>query len=289
MVIRGTRHRLLRHGWVLLIALLLPIIAPRLPVGASLTAAAPGAPVISAVIQGAPLENPAPVGPALTVMAASGATVESLAASYDRNTAAIRWANGFVPGAEPQPGTPVLLPPGPGALVKVVGGELPSQFAQDLGLAPSALLAYNLIEANAPLESGTYLQVPLADAPQGALNSAAFVPEEPGIPEVLPSQGSDSFPYGECTYYVATRRAIAWSGNADQWWANAQPYRPEGHVPVAGAVALFDYWPDGHVSYVDYVNADGSFVISEMNYAGWGRIDQRTVSPTDPNIVGFIY
>ena len=37
MAIRGLRHRLLRHAWVLLIALLLPVIAPRLPVGASLT------------------------------------------------------------------------------------------------------------------------------------------------------------------------------------------------------------------------------------------------------------
>jgi surface antigen len=43
------------------------------------------------------------------------------------------------------------------------------------------------------------------------------------------------------------------------------------------------------VAFVDSVNANGSFVISEMNYDGWGRTDQRTVQAGDPSIVGFIY
>jgi surface antigen len=30
-------------------------------------------------------------------------------------------------------------------------------------------------------------------------------------------------------------------------------------------------------------------VISEMNYDGWGNVDQRTIAATDPTIVGFIY
>ena len=46
--------RLLRHGWVLLIALLLPVIAPRLPIAASLTSAAPTTAVLNAVIEGTP-------------------------------------------------------------------------------------------------------------------------------------------------------------------------------------------------------------------------------------------
>jgi surface antigen len=288
MVIRGLRVRLLRHAWVLLIALLLPVIAPRLPVGASATQ--PTAQVLNAVIEGTPAQASPPAGPALTVIAPAGATVASLAASYDRNAAAITWANDLLPGSAPQAGNAVLLPPGPGALVEVQAGELPSQFALDLGIAPSVLLAYNMLQANVPLAAGTYLQVPLDSAPQGALNSAAFVPEAAGVPEVPPeATNGDSFPYGECTYYVATLRSISWSGNADEWWVNAQPYRPEGDVPVAGAIAVFDYAPDGHVGYVESVNADGSFVVSEMNYSGWGHVDQRTISPGDPNVVGFIY
>jgi surface antigen len=292
MAIRGLRHRLLRHAWVLLIALLLPVIAPRLPVGASLTSAVPSAQVLNAVIEVAPADATAPPGPALTVMAPAGATAASLAASYDRNAASIIWANDFGPGVEPQAGSPVLLPPGPGALVLVQSGELPSQFAAGLGIDPSVLLAYNVLQEDAPLAGGTYLQVPLAQAPQGALNPAAFVPEAAGVPEVAPSHGGDSFPYGECTYYVATRRAITWAGNAGQWWQNARWSRPEGEVPIAGAVAVFEgagYAYDGHVAFVDRVNADGSFLISEMNYDGWGVTDQRTIQANDPSIVGFIY
>jgi surface antigen len=201
------------------------------------------------------------------------------------------WANDFVPGTQPRAGSQVLLPPGPGALVKVGAGELPSEFAESLGLDPSVLLAYNVLQADVPLAAGTYLQVPLASAPQGALNAAAFVPEAPGVPEVPPGPvNADSFPYGYCTYYVATLRNVPWSGNAYSWWVNARPYRPEGDIPVAGAIAVFDDWPDGHVGYVESVNADGSFVISEMNYdGGWGSVDTRTISPTDPLLVGFIY
>jgi hypothetical protein len=292
MVIRGLRHRLLRHAWVLLIAFLLPVIAPQLPVGASLKSAPPSAAVLNAVIEGTPPQASAPAGPALTVQAPAGATVDSLASGYGRNAAAVSWANGLSPDAALQAGSPVLLPPGPGALVLVTGGELPSEFAQGLGLSPSVLLGYNVLQANVPLAAGTYLQVPLASAPQGALNAEAFIPESPGIPEVAPSHGADSFPYGECTYYVAMRRDITWSGNAGEWRVNARPYRPEGDIAVAGAIVVFEgpgYSYDGHVGYVDSVNPNGSFVISEMNYDGWGNVDQRTIAATDPTIVGFIY
>lgn len=288
--IRSLRHRLLRHAWVLLIALLLPVIAPRLPVGASLTSAAPGGQIVTAVIGGVPPGAAVPVGPALTVMAPDGATVASLAAQYQRDAAAIRWANNLGPADEPQPGSTVLLPPGPGALVEVKAGELPSQLAASLHLTSSVLLAYNVLQADSPLPGGTYLQVPLSSAPPGALNSEAFVPMAVGIPEVAASQGEDSFPYGQCTYYVATRRAVTWAGNAGRWWENARPYRPEGNVPVAGSIAVFDYWPVGHVAYVESVNPDGSFVVSEMNYGGrWGRVDQRTIAASDPSLIGFIY
>jgi hypothetical protein len=203
--------------------------------------------VLNAVIEGAPGDQTVPTGPALTVMAPAGATVDSLAASYDRNPASITWANGFGPGVEPQAGSPVLLPPGPGALVRAQNGELPSQFAVALGIDPTVLLAYNVLQEDTPLAGGSYLQVPLADAPQGSLNPAAFVPTSAGTPEVPPSHGAV--------------------------------------VVFAGP----DYSYDGHVAFVDGVNADGSFVIQEMNYDGWGRVDQRTIPAGDPSIVGFIY
>ncbi|MGA8014529.1 MAG: CHAP domain-containing protein [Candidatus Dormiibacterota bacterium] len=266
------------------------MIAPRLPSShTSLASAVGGSVPLDAVIEGGPPDPPTPLGAALTVIAPAGASAASLAAQYKRDAAAIEWANGLVDGTDPAPGSEVLLPPGPGALVEVQPGELPSQFAERVHIDPTTLLAYNMLEADTPLANGSYLQVPLGSAPAGALNSAAFLPEAPGIPEVAPSRSRDAFPYGECTYYVATQRAITWAGNADRWLQNAKDIRPEGDVPVAGAVAVFNYWPLGHVAFVEQVNPDGSFVISEMNYEGRGRVDQRTIPPHDPSVVGFIY
>jgi surface antigen len=284
------RHRLLRHGWVLLVAFLLTLAAPRLPGVGGHVSPARGSAVVDAVIVTPPTDPPDPLGPALTVMAPAGATAVSLATRYHRDAAAIIWANGLVAGTNPKPGAEVLVPPGPGALVEVRPGELPSRFAARLHLAAPTLLAYNLLESDTPRPAGSYLQVPLAAAPAGSLNSAAFVPETEGVPEVPPSQPRNAgFPYGQCTYWVATKRAVTWGGNAIDWWPNARGIRPEGHVPVAGAVAVFDYWPIGHVAFVESVSPDGSFVISEMNYGWWGHVDQRTIAPTDPSLVGFIY
>jgi len=284
----GLRHRVLRHAWVVLIAFVLPFVAPRLPAAASPPPLPEGSEVISAVID-VPPPDPPPPGPALTVIAPQGATEASLAAEYGRDASAIQWANDLVAGSAPSPGSEVLLPPGPGALVEVLPGETPSQFASRLHLDPTTVLAYNLLDADTPLPAGTYLQVPISSAPMGALNSAAFIPEAAGVPEVPPSHGHDGFPYGQCTYYVAGRVDVSWSGNADAWWENARGLRPEGDVPVAGAIAVFDYWPLGHVALVTQVNLDGSFQIEEMNYGGWARIDSRTISDSDPSLVGFIY
>ena len=98
------------------------------------------------------------------------------------------------------------------------------------------------------------------------------------------------FSYGYCTWYVANRRYVPWYGNAIDWWPNAAAYGyPEGHTPVPGAIMVSMESPIGHVAYVESVNGDGSFVVSEMNWSGWNVIDYRTVRPGQVPVVGFIY
>ena len=65
----------------------------------------------------------------------------------------------------------------------------------------------------------------------------------------------------------------------------------EGRLPVAGAIVVF--WPgvggvspEGHVAYVEAVGPaegipTGSFKLSEMNFAGWNRVDYRVISDAD--------
>jgi surface antigen len=122
--------------------------------------------------------------------------------------------------------------------------------------------------------------------------------------EAGPHVGSGScgnhFAYGFCTYYVATRRCVPWLGNASSWYIAAREMGyQEGRTPVAGAIVVF--WPgvdgvspEGHVAYVEAVGPAegipaGDFKLSEMNYAGWNRVDYRVISNTSGDIEGFIY
>ncbi|HEV7677302.1 MAG TPA: CHAP domain-containing protein [Candidatus Dormibacteraeota bacterium] len=120
----------------------------------------------------------------------------------------------------------------------------------------------------------------------------------PGPTVASSSPCGNHFAYGYCTYYVASRRCIPWFGNAWEWWGNAPAYGyAEGHVPQRGAVAVWGRGgssPDGHVAYVEAVGPDngvppGHFLISEMNYNGWNRVNQRVVANNAPGLLGFIY
>jgi surface antigen len=124
--------------------------------------------------------------------------------------------------------------------------------------------------------------------------SAASVPSAARGPA---SGTADGFSYGYCTWWVAQKRYIPWRGNAAEWWWNARPFGfAEGATPRVGAVMVMGVSgtsPQGHVAYVESVNPDGSFVVSEMNWwgvagGGWNRVDYRTVTSMR-GILGFIY
>jgi surface antigen len=111
------------------------------------------------------------------------------------------------------------------------------------------------------------------------------------------SGAANGFYYGYCTWWVAHRRYIPWRGNAYQWSWNARAFGfAEGPTPRAGAVMVLGISgtsPQGHVAYVESVNANGSFLVSEMNWwgvpgGGWNRVDYRTVTSMQ-GILGFIY
>jgi hypothetical protein len=121
-------------------------------------------------------------------------------------------------------------------------------------------------------------------------------PPESRVVGPLWGAGSN-FAYGYCTWWVAHKRDIPWQGNAAQWWWNARPFGfVEGATPRVGAILVMGYsatTPGGHVAYVESVNPNGSFVVSEMNWwgvpgGGWDRVDYRTVTSM-ANVLGFIY
>lgn len=82
-----------------------------------------------------------------------------------------------------------------------------------------------------------------------------------------------------CTDYVQSKRPdVPIYGNAGYNWISAAQAdgKATGSAPRAGAVAV----TNGHVAYVESVNSDGSYTVSEM---GWnyqaGSYNKRTVQP----------
>jgi surface antigen len=296
----AVRERFLRHGFVVMAALTLPMLVPHavshLPSLPALASAGDDASRSGATIERGASAPSIPQRPAQTIVVNKGDTLAALAASFHADAAAMRWANQLPEDSEPATGAALLVPPGPGALVQVRANEKPSSFAARLGLDPRIILDYNALRADTPQAAGSWLQIPAQAAGGEAIASGWVVPNannRPAVPAAEYQHGGSSnsgFPWGQCTYYVSTKRHVSWNGDAWMWYRNARGAgRPEGHTPVAGAiVVMWGSWV-GHVAYVEKVNPDGSFVISEMNVRGLGVYDTRTVTSSSIDLIGFIY
>ena len=161
---------------------------------------------------------------------------------------------------------------------------------QFLAVVANRDIAFN--NANGPVRA---IEQQIAD-----IDNEIAALESPGGTVNGGSSCGNRFAFGQCTWYVATRRCIPWIGNADQWYYNAAAMGfQEGHQPEVGAVVVF--WPGGdgassvgHVAYVEAVGPAsgvpaGYFKQSEMNYAGWDRVSYRILPNNSAGIQGFIY
>ena len=116
-------------------------------------------------------------------------------------------------------------------------------------------------------------------------------PTAPAAPAPVQSPGGNRFALGYATWYVATKLSIPWLGTAIQWWLNAAAFGyAEGQTPRVGAVMVsLEGGVNGHVAFVESVNGDGSWTVSEMDFTGWNVVDTRTIRPGQVPLLGFIY
>lgn len=98
---------------------------------------------------------------------------------------------------------------------------------------------------------------------------------------------------GNCTWWAWRMRPDlpdSW-GNAATWLNSAvQTDIPTGDEPVGGAIACFwgtEWPPEGHVAFVESVNPDGSFYVSEMGCDSWNCLHNSTYEVSEAQ--GFIY
>ena len=231
-----------------------------------------------------------------------GDTVQNLAGQFGLTVETLRWANNLVDLTAVKAGSTLLIPPVNGVLINVKAGMQVQALAIQYHIDPQAIIDFNFLRDPSKLVPGTMLmlpdgQGPALDTPSRTVQWRRFGSAQ--ISQTITYYGSvygvgGKFPYGYCTWWVAHKRFVPWTGDAWQWWYNARLYGfAEGQVPKVGAIMVQGIsWssPVGHVAYVESVNADGSFTVSEMNYGRWGVVDYRTIKSTaGQDILGFIY
>jgi surface antigen len=238
-----------------------------------------------------------------------GETLQDVAGRFGLTLDTLRWANNITDLTTVTGGMKIVVPPVNGILVKVQSDTNLNTLAIKYHVNVQDIIDFNLIRDPSHLAVGSFLMLPDGVGPAldtgiGKTTAVKSVTWNRFGRQVTnytitysntPVAGSGGkFPYGYCTWWVAHKRYVPWSGDAWQWWYNARQFGfAEGQYPVAGAIMVQGIsWssPVGHVAYVESVNADGSFVVSEMNYVGWGRVDYRTIRSTAGlDLLGFIY
>ena len=185
-------------------------------------------------------------------------------------------------------------------IVTVAEGDSLSSIAEANGTTWTRLFDANESIANPDaINPGDKIRVPAADEQLADRTSAALAAQQTAHAQAAPTPAarrstyttrqytskpvsSSSYYVGNgmwCTDYVHSRRPdVAVYGNAGYGWiSSAQAAgKSTGSAPRAGAVAV----TNGHVAYVESVNSDGSYTVSEM---GWnyraGNYNKRTVRP----------
>lgn len=225
-----------------------------------------------------------------------GDTLWSIARANNITTDTIRWANDISDIDYVKPGTKLLIPPIVGVLHTVKAGETIKGIASRYSASAAQIESYNNI-IDEELAAGMKIMVPDGVGPDlpEKKEPEKLLEKKTQIASSVPSsvsysRGPNKFPWGYCTWWVAAKRYIPWSGNAWQWYGNAKAYGyATGGAPVPGSIYVsWDNPYYGHVSYVESVSGN-SFTISEMNYRGYGIINTRTVPVGAGGAIGFIY
>jgi surface antigen len=228
-----------------------------------------------------------------------GDTVPSVAAKFGITSDTVRWSNGLT-GDSLTPGKQILISPVNGIIYQVKSGDTADSLATKYHSNVDLLIAINDAEIGG-LPVGQNIIIP-GGSPSTTTStraSVANIASSGGFAwgGYAAIYGSNGYDYGYCTWWAATRRAQIGRpvpsnlGNASTWKVLAQRAGfGVGSAPAAGAVIWTpprDYY--GHVGFVESVDPDGTVHVSEMNVVGWGRVDNKTLSPEEAAGYSYIY
>lgn len=250
-----------------------------------------------------------------------GDTPSSIADSFNISTNTLLWANNLdlQSAMRIKPGDKLVILPVSGIRYTIKKNDTISSIAKKYSASEENILSFNNLNSGDDLETDSVIVIPDGRMPapppapkpvarpktslayvQPAISGTKGVyryvsAEEFNAPNITagdntPAAQGRRFVKGQCTYYVALRRYIPWSGDAKKWLVNARAFGYKtGKTPVVGSIMVTSENPRyGHVAYVEAVS-DGKVTISEMNYVGSGIKSVRVLGFNNPVIKGYIY
>ena len=221
----------------------------------------------------------------------SGDSLSSIAAKFDISIDTIAWANN-IKSYIIQPGDKLIILPISGVMHLVKSGDTVQTIAKDYRADEGDIVIFNDLSGRAEIFEGEVLVVP-----GGRMLASSSWVYNSGLSGLSTNDyygQSHSYPYGQCTWWVAQTRAIPSWGNAIDWINNAQASgysvcRGRYCIPRVGAVIyLKGHRVYGHVGFVERIEGD-KVVFSEMNYIGLGKMNYRSLSVGSSLIQGYIY
>lgn len=231
-----------------------------------------------------------------------GDAPSAIATSFGISTYTVLWANNLKVGDIIKPGQELEILPVTGVKHIIKSGDIVEALAKKYKADAEEIIIYNDLPAsgifpdgsvgkaviipNGEIEAPVYAPKPVPRATSGTIVSSSKYATSAFVNPL----NSHRFAYGHCTYYVAGRVYVPWSGHAKSWLTNARAYGYQtGNTPVVGSIMVTteNKWY-GHVALVEAVNGN-SITISEMNYVGWNRKSVRVLSANSNVIRGYIY
>jgi len=235
----------------------------------------------------------------------AGDTVPALAAKYGITSQTLRWANNLTSDAV-VPGADMIIPTVDGVVYVVKDGDTVEALAHKYQSDAARIISKNNLEISG-LVVGQRIVLPGGILPENerpgyvaprrtvTTSGVAVARSNP----MYTIQAGNRYTYGTCTWYVYNRRAQigrpigSFWGNAVSW---AYAAAAAGYGVTRGNPGVGDIMQNGggygHVAVVEELHADGSIVVSEMNYygngGGWNRISYRSLDAGAASSYNFI-
>lgn len=234
-----------------------------------------------------------------TYVVESGDSVSSIASKFSVTSNSVMWSNNLS-GNNVSVGSKLRIPPVNGIVYTVQSGDTVDSLASKYNANKDGIIAYNDAEISG-IQVGEQILIPNGQQPAPAVTVLPTA-------AIYGSYGSNGYDFGFCTWYVANRRAQVGRpvpsnlGNANTWAIIAATMGiATGSTPQVDAVAVKHSAAPGHVAFVEQVNSDGSFWMSEMNSygqvsmadptprGGWDVVDWKLIPADEAGTYSYVY